>query len=98
MWYDFLSGYKPSFRRQFVIMSYIADFYCPVARLVVELDGSQHYQTEEMKKDKLRGNKMESLGIKTIRYTNAEIQQRFREVCLDIDRNVKERIDSLKQE
>ncbi|MBR5490966.1 MAG: DUF559 domain-containing protein, partial [Oscillospiraceae bacterium] len=43
LWYDFLKSFPLQFKRQKPIGPYIVDFYCPKARLVVELDGSQHY-------------------------------------------------------
>ena len=52
LWYDFLKNYPVRFLRQKVIDHYIVDFYCHKAKLVVELDGSQHYSTEEMEYDK----------------------------------------------
>ena len=47
LWYDYLRNYPVRFLRQKVIDQYIADFYCHAARLVVELDGSQHYEEKE---------------------------------------------------
>ena len=92
LWYDFLNIYKPAFRRQFVILDYIVDFYCPSAKLAIEIDGSQHYESDNIMKDDLRTKKLESLGISVIRYTNLDIQKRFQIVCEDIDNKVKKRI------
>lgn len=89
LWYDFLNTYKPAFRRQYVIKDYIVDFYCPAVRLAIELDGSQHYETENMIKDKRRTDNLETCGIKVIRYTNLEINRQFDKVCQDIDNHVK---------
>ena len=91
LWYDFLNVYKPAFRRQFVIAEYIVDFYCPAARLAIELDGSQHYEADEMERDKVRTARMEAFGVKVIRFANTDVLRRFREVCEDIDRTVQER-------
>ncbi len=91
MWYRFLSRYPVRFRRQYIIGNYIADFYCHQARLVIELDGSQHYDPLEMEKDAQRTAYMESLGLYVLRYTNLDIQQRFRAVCEAINRTVLER-------
>ena len=49
LWFDFLHGYPVRFRRQEIFGNYIADFYCPDARLVIELDGSQHYEEKAVK-------------------------------------------------
>lgn len=92
LWYDFLKGYSPSFRRQYVILEYIVDFFCPAARLAIELDGSQHYEPETASKDRLRSERIEEYGIEIVRYTNLDIQKRFDEVCEDIDERVKHRI------
>jgi very-short-patch-repair endonuclease len=48
LWYNFLRLYKPQFRRQYVIGNYIVDFYCHRAKLVVELDGSQHCEPKKI--------------------------------------------------
>jgi len=54
LWYDFLRDYPVKFYRQKVIEKYIADFYCAKARLVIELDGSQHYEDAGLVKDHCR--------------------------------------------
>ena len=61
------------FYRQRIIGNYIVDFYCPMAGLVVELDGGQHYYPEDLKKDTLRDEYMECLGLRTLRFSNNEI-------------------------
>ena len=52
LWYDFLKLLKATFNRQKVIGNYIADFYCAEHKLIIELDGSQHYFTEGQEADK----------------------------------------------
>lgn len=52
LWYSFLRLYKPRFRRQYVIGDYIVDFYCHKAKLVVELDGSQHGEPKAIEYDR----------------------------------------------
>ena len=91
LWYQFLRRYPCQFRRQYVIGNYIVDFYCHRARLVVELDGSQHYDPKEMEKDTQRSRYLESLGLKVLRFTNLDVLHRFRGVCETIDMTVKER-------
>lgn len=66
-----LNGYK--FFRQYGIDHYIADFYCPELKLVIEIDGSQHYTEEGTEYDKIREEFMASLGIKTVRFSNYEV-------------------------
>ena len=54
LWYDFLKNYPVRTLRQKVIDNYIVDFYCHSARLIIELDGSQHYEEKGLLKDKIR--------------------------------------------
>lgn len=61
------------FRRQHSIGNYIADFYCPSKKFVIEIDGSQHYTNEGLGYDKVRDEFIKSLGIKIIRFSNREI-------------------------
>lgn len=92
LWYDFLKDYPVQFNRQKVIGSYIVDFYCDKAKLVVELDGSQHYQDENSEYDTRRVNYLNSLDLVVIRIPNNEIWESFPSVCEMIDQAVKERI------
>ena len=81
LWYDCLRYCKPRFRRQELIGSYIADFFCHEAKLVIELDGSQHYEPEGMQKDAARTAYFHSLGIKVLRFSNADVDAKFDSVC-----------------
>ena len=91
LWYRFLRHYPVQFRRQCVFEPYIVDFYCARALLVVELDGSHHYDPEEMKKDEIRTRYLESRGLKVLRFSNADVNAFFDRVCEVIDSCVKER-------
>ena len=90
LWYDFLRSYPVRFLRQKVIDHYIVDFYCHEARLIIELDGSQHYEQEGLLKDKIRTEKIESRNLTVVRIPNNEISRNFRGVCEYIDLQVKE--------
>ena len=90
LWYDYLRKYPIKFLRQKVIGKYIADFYCAEVKLVIELDGSQHYEEEGIKKDAERTEFLEKYGIKVIRFTNREVNDNFRGVCEYIDIVVKQ--------
>ena len=90
LWYDFLRSYPVRFLRQKVIDNYIADFYCHEARLIIELDGSQHYEENGLLKDKIRTEKIESRNLTVIRIPNNEVNNNFRGVCEYIDWRVKE--------
>ena len=90
LWYDFLSSYPVPFRRQRPIGPYIADFYCPKARLVIELDGSQHYGPEGLARDADRTRYLEGLGLTVLRFANTELKTQFPAVCAAVDLAVKE--------
>lgn len=90
LWYDFLKDYPVRFLRQKVIDHYIVDFYCHQARLIIELDGSQHYEPAAIREDKLRTQKLEQRGLKIVRIPNNAINENFRGTCEYIDRIVGE--------
>ena len=92
LWYDFLRKMPFRFRRQEIIGNYIADFYCHRAKVVVELDGMQHYTAEGLAADQMRTDYMETVGIFVLRFTNAQIQENFRGVCAEIERVVSGRV------
>ena len=91
LWYQFLCRYPFRFRRQYVIGNYIVDFYCHQAKLVVELDGSQHYSPKEMKYDQIRTDYLREQGLLVMRFSNLDVMRRFRDVCEAIDATAKER-------
>ena len=84
LWYDYLKCLPLTVHRQKVLGPYIVDFYIASLKIVVELDGSQHYEQEHQKKDILRDQYLESMGCKVLRYSNADINYRFKDVCTDI--------------
>ena len=90
LWYDFLREYPVRFARQKVLGKYIADFYSAEAGLVIELDGSQHYENESLKKDAERTAFLEAYGLKVIRIPNNEINGNFRGVCEYIEKEVRQ--------
>ena len=75
LWYDFLRTYPVRFLRQKVIDNYIVDFYCNEARLIIELDGSQHYDEKGLLSDKIRTERIESRNLTVIRISNNEINR-----------------------
>jgi very-short-patch-repair endonuclease len=85
LWYDFLSKYKIRFQRQKAIDNFIADFYCHKAKLIVEIDGSQHYTEEGKHKDEFRTEILEGYDLKIIRFKNYQINTNFHGVCRYID-------------
>lgn len=90
LWYDFLRGYPIRFSRQKVLGKYIADFYSAKAKLVIELDGYQHYENDNMQKDTERTDFLKKYGLTVIRIPNNEINENFQGVCEYIDSAVKQ--------
>jgi len=84
LWYDFLKSFPVTVHRQKVLGQYIVDFYIAQAKIVIELDGSQHYENAGKLKDEERDAYLRSIGCKVLRYSNADIHQRFPFVCEDI--------------
>lgn len=94
LWYGYLSKYPLRFRRQKPITKYIVDFYCAKAKLVVEVDGNQHYTKEGLAYDEKRTTFLENVfKLKVIRFKNEEVDNNFQQVCNTIDKVVKERIN-----
>ena len=85
LWYNFLRNYPIRFQRQKAIGNYIVDFYCAKVRLVIELDGGEHYTAEQNLKDNLRTKELESFNLKIIRICNLDIDKNFNGVCEYID-------------
>ena len=94
MWYQYLRRYPVQFRRQCMFGNYIVDFYCAKALLVVELDGSQHYDPAGMAQDASRTKYLESLGVQVLRFSNGDVNQNLPGVCQAIDLAVKQRLDA----
>ena len=84
LWYDFLKQLPITVNRQKVIGPYIVDFYCASAKLVIELDGSQHYEDAKKTEDQERDRFLTGLGLRILRYSNRDVNQQFRNVCEDI--------------
>jgi very-short-patch-repair endonuclease len=61
------------FYRQKNIGHYIVDFYCPKRKLIVELDGGQHYENEGMKKDQERDRYLQGLGFTVLRFSDIDV-------------------------
>ena len=89
LWYEFLRDYPVRFLRQKVIDDYIVDFYCHRANLVIELDGSQHYEECGRESDRVRTGFLQARGLTVVRIPNNEINRNFAGVCEYIDLLVK---------
>ena len=88
LWHDFLKSLPVTVNRQKVIGRYIVDFYCASNKLVIELDGSQHYEEKGASSDRERDLALNRLGITVVRYSNADVKRNFSGVCADISRRL----------
>lgn len=95
LWRCYLRKYPVRFYRQYAIGEYIADFYCRQAKLVIELDGLQHFMEAGQEHDPKRTGFMEKFGIQVLRFTNKEILSNLYGVCEYIDLVVKNRLKKL---
>ncbi len=92
LWYDFLKAYPIKIYKQRPIGTYIADFYCSKARLIIEVDGCQHYSEDGIKYDENRTEALNKLGIDVIRFSNYDVDKNFEGVCSEINKAIKERL------
>ena len=96
LWYDFLRGYPVRFLRQKVIGHYIVDFFCASAKLIIELDGSQHYDPIAHQHDLERTQFLNQYGFTVIRIPNNQVMVNFPGVCEHIDIAVKQSLSQLR--
>ncbi len=94
LWYDFLRHYPLKIYKQRIIDNFVADFYCHQARLVIELDGSQHYTTQGEMHDDVRTQVLEKYGLYVLRFSNRDVDEQFEGVCCMIDKTIKERMEN----
>lgn len=92
LWYDYLRTYPVRIVRQKVLGKYIVDFYCAKAKLVIELDGSQHYEGQNPQKDEERTTFLQGYGVTVFRIPNNEVNENFRGVCEGINVAIKRAI------
>ena len=84
LWYDFLKKSPETFNRQKVIGKYIVDFYCAKAKLVIEIDGAQHYEEDAKNIDQQRDTYLNEKGLRVLRFSNFDVRTNFEGVCLEI--------------
>ena len=94
LWYLFLRKYPVKIYKQRIIGKFIVDFYCASAKLVIEVDGSQHYESHGMAHDAERSAYLSSLGLDVLRFSNRDIDRDFRGVCEQIDLTIQNRQES----
>ena len=96
LWYDFLKPLSIMVHRQKIIGPYIVDFYVAGKDLVIELDGSQHYEDKNIEKDAQRSAFLKGYGLLVIRIPNNEVNRNFYNVCTYIDAAVKQSLSQLR--
>ena len=92
LWYLFLRKYPVKIYKQRIIGRFIVDFYCASAKLVIEVDGSQHYEPQGMAYDAERSAFLSALGLEVLRFSNRDIDRDFRGVCEEIDITIQNRL------
>ena len=80
VWYQILKGHIPKFHRQRIIGNYIVDFYCPKLKLIIEIDGYQHFEERQLAYDAERTEYLEKLGFYVLRFENTEVNKEFEDV------------------
>ena len=88
LWYEFLREFRPRFTRQRIVGSYILDFFCPQVMLAVELDGSQHYEGEQIQYDNERTAFLNQFDIQVLRFSNLDVECNLNAVCKKIEETV----------
>ena len=96
LWYDFLRNHPVRFSRQKILGKYIADFYCAQAKLVIELDGSQHFDEDGLSYDAKRDAFLQGYDITVLRIPNNEVNHHFQGVCERIDQLVQQSLSQLR--
>ena len=81
-----LRGFQ--FYRQKTVGNYIVDFYCPSARIIIEVDGGQHFEEQGRKKDKIRDAYLSKLGFEVLRFPNWEVMRNVDDIVEDIYRHL----------
>lgn len=90
LWYFYLRNHRLKWYRQRIIDRFIVDFYCHAAKLVIEIDGKQHYTDQGIVYDTERTQVLQGYGLKVLRYTNQQVVDNFQDVCWDIERNLQQ--------
>ena len=95
LWHILLKKIRPRFLRQRVIGNYIVDFCCPKLKLIIEVDGEQHYMPEGKNYEDKRTEFLEQSGYKIIRFYNSDINKLIRNAEQMIIYSCKERAEEL---
>ena len=92
LWYRFLRRYPVKIYKQRIIESFVVDFYCAAAKLVIEIDGAQHYTEQGKQYDEERSKILEKYDLLVLRFSNAEVNKSFDSVCERIDHTIQQRL------
>ena len=92
LWYLFLRKYPAKIYKQRIIGQFIVDFYCASAKLVIELEDSPYHESQGTAYDAERSEFLTSLGLKVLRFSNADVDGNFYGICETIDRIIRERM------
>lgn len=92
LWYLFPRKYPVKIYKQRIIGRFIVDFYCACAKLVIEIDATQHYEPQGMAYDAERSVFLSALGLEVLRFSNRDIDRDFRGVCEQIDLTIQNRL------
>ena len=85
LWYDYLRELPFMVHRQKVLGPYIVAFYIAAAKIVIEVDGSQHFEASGQERDRVRDGWLQEQGIRVLRFSNYEINRCFYGVCESIE-------------
>ena len=95
LWYLYLKRLKPRFVRQKIIGPYIVDFYCPKLKLIIEIDGEQHYLEKNIEYEKRREEFLQNKGYKLLRFYNSDINKKLKETEITIYYSCIERAEEM---
>ncbi len=84
MWFCLLRGFTPDFHRQRVMNPYIVDFCCPKLKLVIEIDGCQHAELENILYEEKRTNFIEKKGYVILRFDNYDVNYNFDDIKYEV--------------
>ena len=98
LWHILLKHIKPRFIRQRIFGNYIVDFFCPKLKIIIEVDGEQHYLEENKVYEEKRTAFLENNGYKIIRFYNSDINYQIKDVEHTIIGACKERAKELNKD
>ena len=95
LWYNYLKKIRPQFHRQKIFGNYIVDFYCPQLKIIIEVDGIQHYDEKTLIYDKKRTEFLEEQGYTVIRFDNSEVNRDYYNTLYRISNHCEEKAEQL---